>query len=466
MSAYQDLSELDARVTPRAAPSGAESRQSIRLLLYVELLAADLCALAVGMVVPGVLLGTLRMAYSGYGAALILLPLFTIFGMNNGAYTIEVLRRPREGVRRALMALVLAMFSILLVAFFLKGGDMVSRSTYIAQGFLCAFLIMVGRALVQRHVRVLTKGRLVNELVITDGVDTVHGARTLVVDAARLKLTPDAFDPKMLHRFGTLTKGFDRVVIHCDPERRTAWALLLKGADVDGEILIEQFNEIGAIGISEFNGFDTVLVSRRALSLRQRAKKRLLDLSIAVPLLIGLLPVLTIVAIAVKLDTPGPILFKQDRVGRANRMFKVLKFRSMRVEQSDTSGAQSTQRSDSRVTRVGRLIRKTSLDELPQLINVLLGEMSLVGPRPHALGSLAGKHLFWEVDQTYWHRHRLKPGITGLAQIRGYRGATHEQLDLTNRLQADLEYIEGWEIWRDINILVSTFKVLVHRNAY
>jgi exopolysaccharide biosynthesis polyprenyl glycosylphosphotransferase len=466
MSTYQDLSELKARVTPQTASSGAESRQSIRLLLYIELLASDWCALTIGMVVPGVMLGTLSMAYSGYGAALLLLPLFTFFGLNNGAYTIEVLGRPREGVRRALTAFAMAMLAIVLVAFFLKSGNMISRPTYLAQAILIAILIVIGRAIVQRHVRALTKGRLVNELVITDGVDTVHGARTLVVDAARLKLAPDAFDPRMLHRFGTLTKGFDRVVIHCDPARRAAWALLLKGADVDGEILIEQFNEIGAIGISAFNGFDTVLVSRRALSLRQRAKKRLLDLAIAVPLVIALLPILGIVALAVKLDSPGPVLFKQDRVGRANRMFKVLKFRSMRVEQSDTSGAQSTQRSDNRVTRVGRVIRKTSLDELPQLLNVLVGEMSLVGPRPHALGSLAGKHLFWEVDQTYWHRHRLKPGITGLAQIRGYRGATHEQLDLTNRLQADLEYIEGWEIWRDINILVNTFKVLVHRNAY
>ncbi|CAN5333797.1 hypothetical protein BH09PSE3_BH09PSE3_03910 [soil metagenome] len=438
----------------------------MRLFLYVELLVADWSALAFGMIFPGIMLGTLQMRYSGFGAALLMLPLYGIFGLNNGAYTIEVLRRPHEGVRRALLALALAMLAILLVTFFLKAGTMVSRPTFIAQAILSAILLTLGRIVVQRHATVLTKGRLVNELVITDGVDTVHETKTLVVDAARLKLVPDAYDPRMLHRFGTLTKGFDRVVVHCDPERRAAWALLLKGADVDGEILIEQFNEIGAIGISEINGFDTVLVSRRALSLRQRAKKRLLDLSISVPLVIGLLPILGIVALAVKLDSPGPVLFKQDRVGRANRMFKVLKFRSMRAEQSDSSGAQSTQRADSRITRVGRFIRKTSLDELPQLINVVLGEMSLVGPRPHALGSLAGTHLFWEVDQTYWHRHRLKPGITGLAQIRGYRGATHKQSDLTNRLQADLEYIEGWQIWRDINILVGTFKVLVHRNAY
>ena len=118
------------------------------------------------------------------------------------------------------------------------------------------------------------------------------------------------------------------------------------------------------------------------------------------------------------------------------------------------------------MTRVGRFIRATSLDELPQLFNVLAGDMSLVGPRPHALGSLAGLELFWDVDQRYWHRHALKPGITGLAQVRGFRGATLQRDDLVNRLQADLEYFEGWSIWRDIGIMLATFRVVVHRNAY
>jgi exopolysaccharide biosynthesis polyprenyl glycosylphosphotransferase len=466
MATYQDITDLAAHSIPGSKASVVPSRQSMRLFLYIELLATDWLALIIGTVIPGLVLGTDRMPYNGFGATLLLLPLFAILGMNNGAYTIDVLRKPYEGVRRALMALVLAMVSVLLVVFLLKANVMISRLTFVVQSGLSAVLVVLGRIVVQGHVRSLTKGRLLNELVITDGVEVAHQSTTLTVDAPRLKLVPDAFDPRMLHRFGTLTKGFDRVIVHCEPDRRSAWALLLKGADVDGEILIDQFNEIGAIGLSDFNGFDTVLVSRRALSLRQRAKKRMLDLAVSVPLVIALLPILGLVALAIKLDSPGPVLFKQDRVGRANRMFKVLKFRSMRTEECDSDGAQSTQRADNRITRVGRFIRKTSLDELPQLINVLLGEMSLVGPRPHALGSLAGKHLFWEVDQTYWHRHRLKPGITGLAQIRGYRGATHETLDLTNRLQADLEYIEGWQIWRDVNILAGTFRVLIHRNAY
>lgn len=118
------------------------------------------------------------------------------------------------------------------------------------------------------------------------------------------------------------------------------------------------------------------------------------------------------------------------------------------------------------MTRVGAFIRKTSIDELPQLINVLKGDMSIVGPRPHPLGSRAANKLFWEVDDRYWHRHAAKPGLTGLAQVRGYRGATRLEADLTDRLHADLEYLDTWSIWRDLLIIFMTFRVLVHRNAY
>ncbi|MFL0355013.1 sugar transferase [Erythrobacter sp. GH1-10] len=160
------------------------------------------------------------------------------------------------------------------------------------------------------------------------------------------------------------------------------------------------------------------------------------------------------------------MLFVQRRLGRGNQFFEMLKFRSMRVEKNDQNGDRSTARDDDRITRIGAFIRATSIDELPQLINVLRGDMSVVGPRPHALGSRAKNKYFWEVDGQYWQRHSLKPGLTGLAQVRGHRGATEREKDLTDRLQSDLEYIAGWSLRRDIQIIAKTLWVLRHENAY
>ena len=181
-------------------------------------------------------------------------------------------------------------------------------------------------------------------------------------------------------------------------------------------------------------------------------------LALALPLLL--------VALAIRIEDGGPALFLQRRVGRNNQFFNIYKFRTMRVAKADHAGRRSTSRDDDRVTRIGRWLRRTSIDELPQLFNVLKGEMSLVGPRPHALGSQAGDKLFWEVDDQYWTRHALKPGLTGLAQVRGLRGATDVESDLTRRLDADLEYLNGWSIWRDIGIVLGTLRVLVHPKAY
>jgi lipopolysaccharide/colanic/teichoic acid biosynthesis glycosyltransferase len=172
------------------------------------------------------------------------------------------------------------------------------------------------------------------------------------------------------------------------------------------------------------------------------------------------------VAAVIRMESEGPIFFRQERIGQNNRTFRIFKFRSMRLECSDIHGMRSAARDDDRVSRVGRFIRRTSIDELPQLLNVIIGDMSIVGPRPHALGSLAGRRLFWDVDPRYWQRHSLKPGITGLAQIRGFRGATESVTDLENRLRCDLEYLGSWSIWLDLQIILATFRVVVHHKAY
>ncbi len=444
----------------------AKSGRTLRLYFYWKLLALDILII---LGVP-VLLSFLFIWFDArYDVRLTLpiVPLYVVIAINGGAYSLNVLKRPIESVRVGVSALLTAQISLLVVIFFLKQSGELSRLAIGIGAISTIAALAASRLVFGQYVRRKTNGRMTDELLLIDGMEpalSTDGIRVAYAD--ELSLVPDLKDPKMLHRFGMLAKSYDRILVASVPERRKAWTLLLKGADIDGEILMEESNELGAIGIGDFQGRDTLLVSRKPLSLPNRIKKRSLDLAITVPLLILLAPMLALVAILIKLEDGGPVLFKQDRVGRGNCLFKVLKFRSMRVEQSDADGSRSATRDDDRITRIGRFIRSTSIDELPQLFNVLIGDMSLVGPRPHALGSLAGTQLFWEIDQTYWHRHQLTPGITGLAQIRGHRGATHDTSDLVHRLKADMEYVQGWDIWRDISILFSTFRVIIHRNAF
>jgi lipopolysaccharide/colanic/teichoic acid biosynthesis glycosyltransferase len=303
-------------------------------------------------------------------------------------------------------------------------------------------------------------------MLIVDDVDIDVPNHYHVVHTRSADLQPNTRDPMMLDRLARHLRRVDRVIIACRPEVEREWAMLLKGAGIHGEIISSEFDQVGAIGMNSFEGRSTLVVAAGPLSTRNRIIKRLFDLGIAVPLLIVVLPLFLLIAVAIKIDSRGPIFFRQKRVGRGNALFDVFKFRSMRVDLTDATGSVSASRTDDRITRVGRIIRATSIDELPQLLNVLFGSMSVVGPRPHALGSLAGQQLFWDIDERYWHRHALKPGMTGLAQVRGFRGATHSESDLTQRLQADLEYILGWSIMRDFAIVLSTFSVVVHRNAY
>jgi Undecaprenyl-phosphate glucose phosphotransferase len=179
-------------------------------------------------------------------------------------------------------------------------------------------------------------------------------------------------------------------------------------------------------------------------------------------------PIMLIIAIAIKLDSRGPVFFKQKRYGFNNELIEIYKFRSMYVEQTDAAANKLVSAGDPRVTRVGRLIRKTSLDELPQLFNVLFdGNLSLVGPRPHAVQAKAENRLYHEAVDGYFARHRVKPGITGWAQIHGWRGETNSQEKIQRRVEHDLYYIENWSILLDIYIIAQTpFALIRTENAY
>ena len=184
--------------------------------------------------------------------------------------------------------------------------------------------------------------------------------------------------------------------------------------------------------------------------------------------LVCALPIMAIVAIAIKLESRGPVLFKQKRYGFNNELIEIYKFRSMYADQADATASKLVTANDPRVTRVGRFIRKTSLDELPQLFNVVFaGNLSLVGPRPHALQAKAEDRLYDEAVDGYFARHRVKPGLTGWAQIHGWRGETNSQEKIQQRVEHDLYYIENWSLLLDLYIVAQTpFALLRTENAY
>jgi Undecaprenyl-phosphate glucose phosphotransferase len=196
--------------------------------------------------------------------------------------------------------------------------------------------------------------------------------------------------------------------------------------------------------------------------------KRASDILIGGVLTLLLLPLLALIAAAIRLDSPGPILFKQRRHTRNNDDFDIYKFRTMRWQpEAHSTRLQQTLRGDPRVTRIGRFLRSASLDELPQLFNVLRGHMSLVGPRPHALDMRTEGRLGCELTQAYVHRHQVKPGITGWAQVNGARGATEHAAQLHRRLELDLYYIAHWSLWLDLRILAMTPRAVCKKtNAF
>jgi lipopolysaccharide/colanic/teichoic acid biosynthesis glycosyltransferase len=174
-----------------------------------------------------------------------------------------------------------------------------------------------------------------------------------------------------------------------------------------------------------------------------------------------------LIAFIIKLDSPGPVFFLQERFGFNNKPIRVLKFRTMYWDKCDPTGAKRTVQNDPRVTRFGRFLRASSLDELPQLFNVLKGEMSLVGPRAHAIAMKAGDRLYHEAVDIYARRHRVKPGITGWAQINGHRGEIDSLEKACRRVDYDLQYIERWSLWLDLKILAKSLGVMFQpQNAY
>ncbi|TPG37973.1 sugar transferase [Sphingomonas koreensis] len=439
---------------------------TLRLRLFVYAVAIDVMCIVASFVVAPVLHDA-PFASSRLQLLLgALLPVYLLTALNAGAYIPALAEDRFRSAARGVRAFLFALSFLLVGAFSLKASSNFSRLTFTIGSTLSVISLAAARYLFAKHAERLIGGNPFSIVIICDGDQLVPPGGYTVLVAAEAGFDPESDDPDMYDRLAKALGSVDRVVVKCAAERRLVWAHALKGAHVQGEIVVPELADFAPLGVSRHGELSTLIVSNGPLRLTDRVVKRGFDVAVAATALLFFSPMLVAVAALIKLDSTGPVFFRQTRIGRGNEMFEMLKFRSMKVDDCDGAGDRSTSRDDDRITRVGRIIRMTSIDELPQLFNVLRGDMSIVGPRPHALGSRAADKLFWEIDTRYWHRHAAKPGLTGLAQIRGYRGATVHEHDLVNRLQADLEYLDKWSIWKDLLIILRTFGVLLHRNAY
>jgi Undecaprenyl-phosphate glucose phosphotransferase len=409
-----------------------------------------------------------------------------------GAYSIASFRSLVIFGLRVVAAWSLVFLFALAVVFFAKLGETFSR-VWLAGWFMLGLgILLLERALLAVIVSVLTRrGSFDRRTAIVGGGEAAE-AMIRALDAqvdTGIRLV-GVFDDRAEDRSPDIVCGYPKLGSTDDLveyARRTKLDLIIFTLPISAETrLLQMLNKLWILPID-------IRLSAHSSRLRLRPRaysyigtvpvldlfdkpiadwdlvlKWLFDKIVGSVLLLLLSPILLATAVAVKLDSRGPVLFRQKRYGFNNELIEVFKFRSMHVEQMDPSAARLVTRNDPRVTRVGRFIRKTSIDELPQLFNVVLkGNLSLVGPRPHALHAKAADRLYDQVVDGYFARHKMKPGITGWAQISGWRGETDTSEKIQRRVEHDLYYIENWSVFFDLYILAATpFALIKAENAY
>jgi Undecaprenyl-phosphate glucose phosphotransferase len=387
---------------------------------------------------------------------------------------------------------VLAMWSItlsllLLVAFLSKTLDSYLRVWALVWFTATPALLLTARAIFYPAVaRCVRGGSLARNVVIIgagkEGQHMIAKLRKLsdksiairgVFDDRKVRLPVSALGLGVLGTTDDLVRLARRVPIDevivalpLDAEDRLkALFLKLKGIATDLRLSADPIAERFQVrGISYIGAVPMFEIADRPLKHWHGFAKWVEDKVLSALLMIFLGPLMAVVALLIKLDTRGPVFFIQQRFGFNNDVIKILKFRTMYADRSDQSGAQRTVQNDPRVTRVGRVLRSLSLDELPQLINVLRGDMSLVGPRAHAIAMKAGDLLYHDAVEQYFHRHRVKPGITGWAQVNGLRGEVDTLEKARARVAHDIYYIDHWSLWLDLKILLKTTGIVASRD--
>jgi exopolysaccharide biosynthesis polyprenyl glycosylphosphotransferase len=448
----------------------AQSKEAARLRLYLLSIILDMLVLGSAFALANLLVLGSIMGQPGKPHGLIMasmiVPVYVLIAVHGGVYGIRMIGNGRASAVKAVWSLAQAVMLMLIIVYLGKIADQLSRLTFLAGLTLSAIGLVAVRPLINR-IAIAVVGQVPHiTVLLVDGVEIETPRDALRVDAHVIGVDPAIRDAGMAERLAEGVGGAERVVVACPPDRIGDWRIALTALSAKGEILVPEMQRFVPAKVSSFSDHPTLVVAGGPLLFRDRLVKRLLDLVICIPAIILISPILIAAALAVKISGPGPVFFRQQRIGRDARPFEILKFRTMHMALTDARAEKLTQKDDPRVTRIGAFLRRSSIDELPQLFNVLKGDMSIVGPRPHAAAAKAAQSLYWEVDERYWSRHCIKPGMTGLAQVRGHRGPTDRHEDLINRLQSDLEYVTNWSIWRDLRIIVATLGVLAHDNAF
>jgi Undecaprenyl-phosphate glucose phosphotransferase len=467
------------------------SRRLIADALRVADLIAILAAGGVGFLfyVVGILDAAYQNSYYLTGT-LVAAGVYQVAGFLLQAYRYDRLADQIYTTSRALGALAIMTVAWLLVGFATKTTEFWSRGwtlMWVTLTALIVVLLRLGLAVAVDHWR--KTGRWQDRVVIVGATDIaerlVEDIRKLGgADAEIVGVFDERHGPRRpglagLPMFGDLeslleftrTHHVDCVVLALpwsSEERiqRVSEALGVMPVDITvafpTRALHRQFtNCVSAYGVP------LMQIGSRPLTDRQVVMKRAEDLVLGSLITLAALPIMLIAAIAIRLESHGPILFRQPRHGFNNTIFQIYKFRTMYVDKEDATGRARTTRNDPRVTRVGRFLRRWSIDELPQLFNVLKGDMSLIGPRPHPVGMLAAETDYRIVVANYAARHRMKPGITGWAQVAGYRGEAETLEKARRRVDLDLEYIAHWSLVFDVRILLLTAATVISgKGAY
>jgi Undecaprenyl-phosphate glucose phosphotransferase len=401
-----------------------------------------------------------------------------------GAYSGDYVFARRLRIDRALIAWAVTFALLLAIAFALKISSFYSRVWAVSWFVNAALLITVGRIALDRWVqRWARDGRFAERTAIVGTGEQAERLaahlrehdviRTRIIgfaeDGDRGNAPPDAAsellgnveDLVAMIRSGMV----DQVYIalpwnEADRLRAVVQRLAVTPVVIRLAPDLAGFDYLGR-SFDQVAGLPILHLFERPIAGWSHLTKTLEDRFLAGLFLLLLSPLLGLIALAIKLDSMGPVLFRQPRHGFNHNLIEVLKFRSMRADAGDAHGVVQATQGDPRVTRVGHFLRRTSLDELPQLINVLRGEMSIVGPRPHPVGTRTKGHLFEDIVDSYAARHRVKPGITGWAQVNGWRGETDTFEKIQKRVEYDLYYIDNWSIWLDLVIMAKTLAVVL-----